>query len=839
MLDNNKLIASNLSILILNGDLPVFPGWGGIEFLHTTRFAQLAKKVGLVSVVQTCEQDEKKRGLSDAGVDLYLWTNPNLYSSCTPIFEKKYVIRQILKKVYTYLRVWPPRPQDTLIQDFQMCNVSVPLAEALKKNRWNAVVVIQSSSAHWLDCLPSYCTAILVLHDVRALMYKRRAHSSDSLYGRVAYMIQSYLYKKFERNYCRKYDLVVTVSKTDQEWVKKYYQPNKVTNVPIPIDSEYFSPIPGENSIKNLIVFTGMMNHPPNSDAASFFARHVYPIVKTAIPSATFNIVGRNPTDEVKRLGEIDGVTVTGFVPDIRPYIAQADIIVVPLRFGAGMRQKILEAWAMEKCVVSTRIGAEGLDYADNNNILIADDAGTMARKLIHALQDKELSKRIASKGRGLVITQHNPIILSKNYFDAIKSVVNGKCKNNESLRVLIDLRWMLPGMAGGIENLSRSFVNCLLKIDKFNKYSILLPTVVKYDFDLRENSNFHLIQSDGLEIFFKKFSYLGARFLHNRLKIPYWRSQEVETLTRSRAYNADIALSIPGYIHPELQTMKNVLIVPDIQHEFYPNFFSKQELENRKRLYTDSINIANHLCAISEFTRQTLIDVVGVPAEQITTTYLAADPIFHDDSIFRGIHNTILAKYKLEPGQYLLFPGNTWPHKNHRRALEALHILHDEYHVEPQLVCTGTSKEAHSEIMDLARKLRLESQVKFLGYCPAVDMPSLYEGAYGMIFPSLFEGFGIPLLEAMWCKCPIACSNVTSLPEIAGDAAIMFDPQSSDEMANAIYLLLSDSATREKLIDNGLEQVKKFSWMKFTTEVTRILHEVHSENKSPELKCT
>ena len=136
-----------------------------------------------------------------------------------------------------------------------------------------------------------------------------------------------------------------------------------------------------EEPVENLIVFTGMMNHPPNSDAAGFFARHIYPMVKAAIPSAKFNIVGRDPTDEVRILDKIDGVKVTGFVPDIRPYIAQANIIVVPLRFGAGMRQKILEAWAMEKCVVSTRIGAEGLDYEDNKNILIADDAETMATK--------------------------------------------------------------------------------------------------------------------------------------------------------------------------------------------------------------------------------------------------------------------------------------------------------------------------------------------------------------------------------------------------------------------------------------------------------------------------
>jgi glycosyltransferase involved in cell wall biosynthesis len=670
-------------------------------------------------------------------------------------------------------------------------------------------------------------------------MYKRRAHSADSLYERLSYRFQSFLYKKFEGKFCRKYDLVVTVSKTDEEWVKKYYRPNNLITVPIPVDSEYFHPLVAEEPVENLIVFTGMMNHPPNSDAAGFFARHIYPVVKAAIPSAKFNIVGRNPTEDVRILGKIDGVKVTGFVPDIRPYIAQANIIVVPLRFGAGMRQKILEAWAMEKCVVSTRIGAEGLDYEDNKNILIADDAETMARKIIYALQNPGKVEQIAKMGRDTVVKQHNPDMLAKNYFDAVESVINEKFATNKPLRVLIDLRWMVPGIAGGIENLSRSFINCLLEIDKYNKYSILLPTVVKHDFELRKNNNFHLIQSDGLVSTFKKISYLGACLIHSRLKIPYWRSHEIETLTHSKAYNADIALSMPGYIHPELHTMTNVLVVPDIQHEFCPEFFSKQELENRKRLYTESIHIADHLCAISEFTRQTLIEVLDVSAERITTTHLAADPIFHADSIYRGIYGEVLPKYKLEPGQYLLFPGNTWLHKNHLKTLEALLILREDYHLEPQLVCTGTLKDAQPEIMNLVKRYGLERQVNFLGYCPSIDMPSLYEGAFGMIFPSIFEGFGIPLLEAMWCSCPIACSNVTSLPEIAGDAAIMFDPHSTEAIAHAFNRLLTESETRKELVKKGLEQAKKFSWMKFTTEVTRILHDVYTENKPLERKCT
>ena len=114
-----------------------------------------------------------------------------------------------------------------------------------------------------------------------------------------------------------------------------------------------------------------------------------------------------------------------------------------------------------------------------------------------------------------------------------------------------------------------------------------------------------------------------------------------------------------------------------------------------------------------------------------------------------------VLDKYGLKRGEYLLFPGNTWPHKNHAAAFQALRVLREAYGLEPLLVCTGSAKEAHGELLARSGDARLGDQVRFLGYCPLDDMPSLYEGAAALLFPSLFEGFGLPLLEAMWWTAP------------------------------------------------------------------------------------
>ena len=134
-------------------------------------------------------------------------------------------------------------------------------------------------------------------------------------------------------------------------------------HLPLPVDAGYFAPQPPAMEQAGRIIFTGLMNHPPNVDAAVYFATDVLPLVRARIPSAHFHIVGRNPVERVKALGRLPGVQVFADVPDIRAHMAEAAVVVAPLRYGSGARQKILEAWSMEKCVVATTIGAEGLEY--------------------------------------------------------------------------------------------------------------------------------------------------------------------------------------------------------------------------------------------------------------------------------------------------------------------------------------------------------------------------------------------------------------------------------------------------------------------------------------------
>ena len=809
-----------MKLLIVNGDLPTFPGQAGNEYFHTVRLPKLTERVGLVSLLHTPEQDDKKRGLSDAGVALYLWRSPALGRAPAPAAPPPGWRRRLAEAVYNGVRNWRRHPADTMIQDFQFRNIAGPLLEALGEAAWDAVIVVQSNCARWLDYMPRPALSVLVMHDVRALVYERRAAAAGSTRERLAFAREARRYRRFEGAYCRRFDLVVTVSPADEAWVRARYRPRRLVTVALPIDRSYFHPLRGIEERAERILFTGMMAHPPNVDAAQFFARDVLPLVRRRRPDAEFWIVGRDVTPPVAQLAALPGVVVTGFVPDMRPYIAQAGVVVVPLRYGSGMRNKILEAWAMEKCVVSTSVGAEGLEYEDGVNLLVADGAASLADRVVAAMSDAGLRDRVRARGQAVVTASHDPDMLAERYVRAIEAARTEEAAADGHLRAVIDLRWMRPGVAGGIENLSRSFLGELLRLDAVNRYTVLLPAQVRYDLDTRERDNVRLVAADGPRELARRAMMRALRRLHARLRLHYWRTPDVETLERAHAMDADVALSVPGYIRPDLDPLINVLVVPDIQHEYCPEFFAPGELEERRRIYTQSARRAAHICAISEFTRQTLIERLAIDPERITTTPLAADPLFEPGSPARGHHQDVLARYGLPPGEYLFYPGNTWPHKNHEVAVRALRALYDGHGLDPLLVLTGSPRAAQGRLLEQIHAEGLGDRVRFLGYCPVEDMPALYEGAAALVFPSLFEGFGIPLVEAMWCECPIVSSNASSLPEIAGDAALLVDPRSPEQLAEAVARVLTDKAERQRLTERGQRRAREFSWARFTLAV-------------------
>lgn len=826
---------SDLSILIFNPDLPIFPGGIGIEFLNTTNLAARAARVGLVSMAHDAGALLKARELAARKVSLYLWKNPALEGKANPagalppggVSRFRAGLHRWISDLYLRLRALPFRPADGLVSDLVFRNLSPALSRALTEHAWNVFVVVQSTYAPVIDCIPEQPFSVLVMHDIRSVVYERRAETAAGWRERRRMLSQARRCFELERKYARRYDLVVAVSDHDAEWIRRNYQPRKVTTARLPLDRHYFAPDPARHEVPNRIVFTGLMNHPPNVDAVQYFARQVFPLVRQTVPEAEFYIVGRNPGPEVIRLGDLPGVRVTGEVPDTRPYLAEAAVVVVPLRFGSGARYKILEAWSMGKCVVSTTVGAEGLWHQDGVHLAIADGAEKLAATVARALRDAAFRDSLRKSGRELVAAAHDPERIAEDlYREYLEGVLEASGRQGP-MRVVLDLRWMLPGRAGGLENEARALVRELLELDRHNRYTLILPARCRYDFDLRSAPNMRVVSRDSAGSFLAEVAWRAGRIAHGALRLEDSETPEVRALRLLRSLDSEIVYSLPGYIHPELYPLRHVLKVPDIQHEFLPQFFSAEALDERRRLYGESVRIADHICTGSEFTRRTLMERLGVAPEKISTVPLAADPIFRQAGN-EANDAVVWRAYGVARGTYLFFPAHTWRHKNHLAAIEALRILRDRHSLTPGLVCTGGAREAQPLIEQRVDAVGLRNSVRFLGYCPGEHLPALYRGAAGLVFPSLFEGFGMPVLEAMSCGCPVVCSNSTSLPEVAGEAALLVDPADPEALAGAIRRLLTEAELRADLIRRGLAQARRFSWRRHALGTVAALYRVH-----------
>jgi glycosyltransferase involved in cell wall biosynthesis len=182
-----------------------------------------------------------------------------------------------------------------------------------------------------------------------------------------------------------------------------------------------------------------------------------------------------------------------------------------------------------------------------------------------------------------------------------------------------------------------------------------------------------------------------------------------------------------------------------------------------------------------------------------------------------------------------LFFPANTWPHKNHVRLLEALAVLRDTHGLCPGLVLAGSPKGASADVTAAVARLGLERQVRWLGYVDQPRLVGLYRAATALVFPSLHEGFGMPLLEAMACGCPVVCSRTTGTGETAGDAALTFDPTDVSDMAQAIRTLLDADDLRRDLSRRGLDRAARFTWERAGRETIRVYDEVVAREREEE----
>ena len=281
-----------------------------------------------------------------------------------------------------------------------------------------------------------------------------------------------------------------------------------------------------------------------------------------------------------------------------------------------------------------------------------------------------------------------------------------------------------------------------------------------------------------------------------------------------------------PHYVLPPLTPCRSIVTIHDCIHLRFPQYLPSRlaHAYARAQIWT-AIRRASRILTVSQASKEDLLTFFDVPEERITVIPNAIDERFRvppsEEEMVR-----IRERYQL-PRRFIMYAGNVKPHKNLERLIDAFRLIRQGGHDDLGLLVTGSEVSKYATLRRAVHRYHLHRHVRFLGYQPTATLAALYHLADVFVFPSLYEGFGLSPLEALACGTPVVSSNVSSLPEVLGDAAILTDPYAAESIAEGIARALDDGPLRAELRRKGLARAEAFSWEHSVTEVRRIYGEV------------
>ncbi len=275
-----------------------------------------------------------------------------------------------------------------------------------------------------------------------------------------------------------------------------------------------------------------------------------------------------------------------------------------------------------------------------------------------------------------------------------------------------------------------------------------------------------------------------------------------------------------PNFLGFFSSNTSTVITVHDLSYLIYPDCIAKKTLRILQKYMPRHLARADRIIAVSKNTQKDLVRLCGVPEEKISVVYPG-----YNSELFRPAkieHQVLSDKFDLEPG-YILYVGTIEPRKNLVTLLEAYRLLRQRGITAPLVLCGPVGWKSEPFFATL-RTLRSANSVRLLGYVDEQWLPLLYNGASCFVFPSLYEGFGLPVLEAMACGCPVVCSGVSAIPEVVGGAGLQLeDPMNVKLLAEAMSRILEDQDLRAELRAEGIQQASNFSWRKTARETLKI----------------
>jgi len=371
-------------------------------------------------------------------------------------------------------------------------------------------------------------------------------------------------------------------------------------------------------------------------------------------------------------------------------------------------------------------------------------------------------------------------------------------------VKIGVDLLFLLPGIVGGTETYAVSLLEALGRVDRENEYAIFVNKESS-DLALPFQQNFERVMCP------VRARSRVARYLWEQAVLPF----------RARKHRLDLLHSL-GYVQPLRLPCASIVTIHDLNFHNLGSWMPKRRRAVLRYFVTRSAKRADHIITVSEFSKRQIVEILGIPESKVTVTYNAVKQRvsvprpFEDVSKHYGVR---------EP--YILALSSFSPHKNMASLVKAFAMLRQRGFQELQLVLAGHPPTDRRSLELLLHQQRIQDAVTFTGYVPDDVLPALYAHAEVFVFPSLYEGFGIPILEAFLHGAPVACSDAGAIPEVACDAACYFDPTSIEEMADAMSNILRDASLRRSLVDRGKERVAQFTWEETARKTVQVYRQI------------
>lgn len=352
-----------------------------------------------------------------------------------------------------------------------------------------------------------------------------------------------------------------------------------------------------------------------------------------------------------------------------------------------------------------------------------------------------------------------------------------------------------------GIGNYTLNLVESLLRIDRENEYFLIHQK--KSDMPIYGEAN---------EIILPRFPVPPRSIIRKNCILPSILAKNKIDVIHDPTNAGPFFFSFPT---------KRILTIHDLAPLIIPNAYNKRLALYYRYVLPFMIKTADRVIAVSKNTKNDLVNRLHVNENKIKVIYLGVN------QEYKPLQKTeeITKKYGLTES-FILFVGNIAPRKNLLVLLQAFNKL-KKRKIKHKLVIAGKKDQKHKQVLKMVNDLNLGGEVIFTGYIPEEDLPSLYNAADLFVYPSLYEGFGLPVLESMACGTPVVASNTSSLPEVVGDAGLLINPRDVDALTDAIYKVLTDDELKESLVEKGLRRVKLFAWEKTARETLRVYKEV------------